>query len=131
MQDFLHKVRIQELCSKQNKENAQTPLRVISNTTIFHAGWSRIRDSQLRSGRTRILAVEKTEERLECLNKYRMMLLSFPRKNCVIKNEDCRTSETRRQDTFDGFRMSHRKAIKDAPSSQLKICLQEAGIYSS
>ena len=63
MQDFLHKARGQELWSNQNKENAQTPSQVINNTTIFQAGWSRIRDSQLRGGRTRTFAVEKRLKR--------------------------------------------------------------------
>jgi len=40
------------------------------------------------------LAVEESEESLECLDEHRTMLLSFHWKNHVIKNQACTTSET-------------------------------------
>lgn len=97
-QGFLHKARSQELQSKQNKESAQTSSRAINNSHISYWMVLDYRQPAEKWENEDTCSGRETEERLECL-KHRMMLLNFPRKNCVIKNQACRT-ETREAECF-------------------------------
>lgn len=67
-----------------------------------------------------------TEERLETLNKHRLMLLSFPRKICMRKNWACRTPETGAAGAVDGFRIIRKAAEKASTPRTPGPCLQHS-----
>ena len=128
MQDFLHKAKSQELWSKQNKKNVNTPSRVIYNTSIFYTGWSQIRDSQLRSGRTRTLGSRREWRKPWVSWRTQDYVTELPLEKPRDKEPSLHNFWNRRGGAFlMGSRWANRKAIKRCPFTTAEGLLAGGG----